>query len=403
MSQLRSTAIVIAAGVSFGVLLGPAPAASADIQPHPAMLRYPDVSRTQIVFVYANDLWLVSRDGGQATPLASPPGPEGFPKFSSDGKTIAFITRWDGATWSPFDSGVSGTQFESVRSLTVFNNELIVGGFFDTAGEKPARHIARWDGVEWSSLGVGMNGAPSGLAEYNGELIAGGYFDIAGGTTVNNIIRWDGKSWSPLGSGVEGQYPSVRALTVYNSELIAGGFFVTADGSGLSNIARWDTTSWSPLGSGMNSELRALTEYNGELIAGGDFTAVGSTSANRIARWDGTSWAPLGQGVGGYEPTVWALTVFDDKSDDGPALFAGGEFTTAGGMSSQRIAKWVGCAGVVVGDLDGDGTVGITDLLILLGSWGPCADCDVCPADLDGDCTVGILDLLTLLANWDAG
>ena len=96
MSQLRSTAIVIAAGVSFGVLLGPAPAASADIQPHPAMLRYPDVSRTQIVFVYANDLWLVSRDGGQATPLASPPGPEGFPKFSSDGKTIAFIGNYDG-------------------------------------------------------------------------------------------------------------------------------------------------------------------------------------------------------------------------------------------------------------------------------------------------------------------
>ena len=96
MSQHRSTAIVIAAGVCFGVLLGPAPAASADIQPHPAMLRYPDVSRTQIVLVYANDLWLVSRDGGQATPLASPPGPEGFPKFSPDGETIAFIGNYDG-------------------------------------------------------------------------------------------------------------------------------------------------------------------------------------------------------------------------------------------------------------------------------------------------------------------
>ncbi len=51
-------------------------------------------------------------------------------------------------------------------------------------------------------------------------------------------------------------------------------------------------------------------------------------------------------------------------------------------------------------DIDGDGTVGASDLLILLVSWGPCADCGNCPADLDGDCTVGASDLLILLANW---
>ncbi|MCH7849657.1 MAG: hypothetical protein IIB53_15010 [Planctomycetes bacterium] len=51
-------------------------------------------------------------------------------------------------------------------------------------------------------------------------------------------------------------------------------------------------------------------------------------------------------------------------------------------------------------DLDGDGSVGVTDLLILLGSWGPCDDCNNCPADLDGDCSVGVADLLILLGNW---
>lgn len=54
----------------------------------------------------------------------------------------------------------------------------------------------------------------------------------------------------------------------------------------------------------------------------------------------------------------------------------------------------------IPGDLDGDGSVGVSDLLILLASWGPCPDCNVCPADLDGDCTVGVSDLLILLANW---
>ncbi len=55
-----------------------------------------------------------------------------------------------------------------------------------------------------------------------------------------------------------------------------------------------------------------------------------------------------------------------------------------------------------VGDLDGDGLVGITDFLILLAEWGPCdAPCPpTCAADLDGDCLVGITDFLLLLANW---
>ncbi len=57
---------------------------------------------------------------------------------------------------------------------------------------------------------------------------------------------------------------------------------------------------------------------------------------------------------------------------------------------------------VIPGDLDGDGTVGILDLLLLLGAWGPCPErCPpFCTGDLDGDCTVGIVDLLILLANW---
>jgi thermitase len=53
------------------------------------------------------------------------------------------------------------------------------------------------------------------------------------------------------------------------------------------------------------------------------------------------------------------------------------------------------------GDLDGDGAIGPTDLAILLGSWGPCDDCDgECLPDLDGDCQVGAADLAILLGAW---
>ncbi len=62
--------------------------------------------------------------------------------------------------------------------------------------------------------------------------------------------------------------------------------------------------------------------------------------------------------------------------------------------------SWIVIVEPLSGDIDGDGTVGVKDLLILLGSWGPCVDCAFCVADLDGDCTVGVPDLLILLANW---
>ncbi|MCH8165013.1 MAG: FG-GAP repeat protein, partial [Planctomycetes bacterium] len=48
-------------------------------------------------------------------------------------------------------------------------------------------------------------------------------------------------------------------------------------------------------------------------------------------------------------------------------------------------------------DLNGNGSVGILDLLALLAAWGTDPGG---PPDFDGDGTVGILDLLTLLANW---
>jgi tricorn protease len=67
-----------------------------DEVPHAGMLRTPDVGTDTIVFVYADDLWLVPIDGGEARPLASPPGLELLPRFAPDGRTIAFMGNYDG-------------------------------------------------------------------------------------------------------------------------------------------------------------------------------------------------------------------------------------------------------------------------------------------------------------------
>jgi len=70
-------------------------AASAQSDP-PLLLRFPTVSKTQIVFNYAGDLWTVSRDGGDARRLTSGTGVETLPHFSPDGSMIAFTGEYDG-------------------------------------------------------------------------------------------------------------------------------------------------------------------------------------------------------------------------------------------------------------------------------------------------------------------
>ncbi len=51
-------------------------------------------------------------------------------------------------------------------------------------------------------------------------------------------------------------------------------------------------------------------------------------------------------------------------------------------------------------DLNGDGTVDVSDLLILLTQWGQCDNANDCPADFNSDGTVDVTDLLIMLSQW---
>jgi tricorn protease len=62
------------------------------------LLRQPTLSSEHIAFVYANDLWIVSRDGGEARRLTSNAGEESNPHFSPDEQWIAFTGQYGGNT-----------------------------------------------------------------------------------------------------------------------------------------------------------------------------------------------------------------------------------------------------------------------------------------------------------------
>ena len=71
-------------------------------------------------------------------------------------------------------------------------------------------------------------------------------------------------------------------------------------------------------------------DSGGQPLRGGDFTTAGGVAANHIAKWDGSAWSALGSGMNG---NVLALTL-----DSSGNLYAGGDFTIAGGKPSAYAA-----------------------------------------------------------------
>jgi hypothetical protein len=226
-----------------------------------------------------------------------------------------------------------------VDALAVSGSTLYAAGGFDTVTNNggvaiAAKRVAQWDGSSWSAIGSGVDNWVYALAVSGNALYA---------ASGSSIAQWNGSSWSALGSGMNG---NVNALAVSGKTLYAGGSFTKVGGVAASHIAQWDGSGWSVLGSGMGSPYPASTSVDAlamsgnTLYAGGYFTTAGGIAATNIAQWDGSSWSALGSGMNGY---VSALAV------SGNTLYAGGYFTKAGGAAANYIAQWNGSSWSALG------------------------------------------------------
>jgi hypothetical protein len=290
--------------------------------------------------------------------------------YAAGGNSANCIAQWDGSSWSPLGSGVSGASSEGdgvgeyygpyVYALAVSGtgSNLYVGGNFDT----PVPSLAQWDGSSWSVLGLnsmgGVNGSVDALAVSGSDLYVGGSFTTVPGIAANSIAKWDGSSWSPIGAGMVGTHPYVYALAVSGGTLYAGGYFTNAGGAAANHIAQWDGSSWSALGSGTsggdNPYVSALAMSGNNLFVGGGFTNAGGSIVNYIAKWDGNSWSALGSGMSGasyyYDGVSYEYAVYVSAlAVSGSTLFAGGYFTNAGGVAANSIAQWNGSSWSALG------------------------------------------------------
>jgi len=304
---------------------------------------------------------------------------------SVGGMPVKNIARWDGSSWTPLLDGVEDSNAsETVKALAVYDDgtgpALYVAGTFTRASGIDARRIAKWDGTSWSPLGNGLDGHAYALAVHDDgtgpELYVGGLFLRAGNQLVNRIAKWNGSRWAKLGQGESNSLnSSVNSLAVFDdgtgAALYASGGFTPANGFPGNKIAKWDGANWSSIGSGpAGGSIGVLATYSDHrgpaLYAGGSFTSIDGVAAVGIARWDGTSWAALGGGTGPGPVGVDAMSPYDDGS--GTALFVAGSFPGAGGQTVTGVARWNGFGWSSIG---GGITGSVADLEVFDAGAGP--------------------------------
>jgi hypothetical protein len=356
---------------------------------------------------------------------------------TAGGVPAANIAKWDGTNWTALGGGLGWSQSSSylratVNSIVILGTKVYVSGFFDLADGNYAPGFAEWDGSRWSgasqmangdvfqivaystvtdygtgplavlgntiymagnfldtnhtqltglarletnntwtimATGIGWPFTDNTLAAYEGmegnydyipilsaasdgaRIALGGDFDRVNQQSAVGIVLWNGQNLTPLcdggGNGVDGW---CRALATGGTNVFAG-IWGQAGGLPVNGIARWDGKTWSNLGDGVqmvnssdgmlwSGEVWAIAATDTEVYAGGNFTVAGSIYANSIAKWDGASWSALGNGVnnGLRSKSADRMAI----AIDGSNVFVGGSFTNAGGIAANNIARWDG-------------------------------------------------------------
>ncbi len=287
------------------------------------------------------------------------------------GAAAANVARWRGGAWSAVGTGAGGAS----RRHGLRAGELQRPAH-RRRGVRPrrrqgtaARSLAQWNGSAWSAVAYGTDSKVyASFQVWNGALYLGKGEDFTNAglaqQPVYGIARWDGGSgWSGLAGGLQRRGSlrgsrRCRRCRRWRSTTTAqepsstppASFWQAARPTSTQGAACWDGAAWTAVGSGFDTQglgggaaLAVFDDGSGAgamLYAGGGFNTAGVFGAHQVARWNGKTWSALGSGGTGADAGVAALAVFDDGAGAGPALYAGGDFTTVAGLAASHATRW---------------------------------------------------------------
>lgn len=295
---------------------------------------------------FSNTVWAIAEDrqrgrvyfGGDCT--------------TANGVTINNIGYWDGTTFVPLGSGVTGG---AVYSMAVApNGDLWIGGAFTAVSGATTKGLARWN-ISTGTWTAFNETTTTFAGIYAIAISITGVVYIAGdfteweadatinyiGSTANNGTDWDPLGTSPFSSAL---HPTRYQGLVFDAagNLWAGASRVT--GIGVSSVHKWDGSAWTTVlssNSAASTAIRTLLfDTDGTLYVGGLFSSMGGVTAEGIASYNGTAVKALGTGAGDFSGSgtgVIALAHFEGS------LLAVGTFDSAGGLTlPASTALWNG-------------------------------------------------------------
>lgn len=214
-------------------------------------------------------------------------------------------------------------------------------------------------------------------------------FDSSGRALVRGR---DAAGWHLVWVDLDGE-PNVLAFTLppstYSQSIAVGGeccIAVAAQVEGTALLARW-TPSQGLVAAPLESQILG--------IGVGGVTAEGSVLATAVTKplyeQEAVVWSP------DHDSLLWLDRRVIAEEDQGRSVVR--SVSPVGVVAALRGSEtWV-LRPAITGDVDGDGLVGIVDLLGILEGWGPSGD-PPCDPDLTGDDQVGVSDLLIVLGAW---
>ncbi len=349
--------------------------------------------------------------------------------FAVDGGGAAYLFRLDAdtSTWIEKQKLLASDREVGDHfgiSVEISGDVAVIGahGDDDNGANSGSAYIFRFDSksriwVEEQKLlasdGAGGDGFGSSVAVFADTVIVGaGGDDNKKGINAGSayVFRFD-----PVGPG---GWTQQQKLLAFDTAVVGSfGFSVSISGDAavigalLSDdrsaayVFRFDgeSSQWLPEQKLVPSDGSAGDQFGRSVAIDGDTAVIGAwagdangpyTGPAYVFRYSGSRWVEQQQLLPAPNPWTaffgWSVAIDGDTT----VISAHGEDHQAGAVYVFDLA-----ACLCPADLNGDGSVGILDLLALLAAWGSDPGG---PPDFDGDGNVGILDLLTLLADWGA-
>ncbi len=320
----------------------------------------------------------------------------------------AYVFRYNGRSWVQeaklmADDAASGDKFG--RSVDVDDDLIIVGAEFADAGASNtgAAYIFRNTGREWvqevkltASDGAFHDQLGVSVSISGDVALAGAHWESPNDLVVAGsayAFRYDGEQWSEeqkiIASDAEVSDFFGISVSVVGDHAVIGAFrdddacpeSPNCD-SGSAYVFQYDGAQWIEKAKLVPADTFNFDQFGFGVDIGADAIVVGAIEDDDGGLDSGSAYIFRGLADCNTNDELDFCDIADGVSDDANDNDVPDECET------------------LLGDLDGDGDVDATDLIALLGAWGPCDDCADCPADLDDDCSVGTGDLIILLGNW---